>query len=90
MRRFKGNSNGERYIGNKITKEVHDLDNEKPQCKIDDIIAGGNEIPFMYWYESKIKDYSICSFCFGVFIEVVKKSKLQAPSISLLSANKSI
>jgi hypothetical protein len=28
-RRYTGNMNGERYLGNKSTKEVHDLDNEK-------------------------------------------------------------
>ena len=28
MRRFRGNMNGERYLGNTESKEVHDLDNE--------------------------------------------------------------
>ncbi|QQS36959.1 MAG: hypothetical protein IPM56_03110 [Ignavibacteriales bacterium] len=73
MRRYKSHTNGERYVGNKLTKEVHDLDNEKPQCKVDDIIDNGNDEAFRYFYESKIKNYTVCSFCFGVFIEVIKK-----------------
>jgi hypothetical protein len=39
MRRYKGNMRVERYLGNKRHKEVHDLDNEKTNCRIDEIIA---------------------------------------------------
>lgn len=40
MRRYKGNMNGELYLANanSTQMEVHDLDNEKPQCQIDEII----------------------------------------------------
>ncbi len=72
MRRFKGNSNGERYIGNKITREVHDLDNEKPQCKIDETIESGIDVAFKYWYEAKMNNYSICRYCFEISINGVK------------------
>lgn len=37
MRRFHWPFNGRRYIGNKNTMEVHDLDNEQIACQIDDI-----------------------------------------------------
>ena len=30
---------GKRYLGNSSTKQVHDLDNEKPACQIDEIKA---------------------------------------------------
>ena len=33
---------GNRYCGNTNTKEVHDLDNEKSQCQIDEIVAAGH------------------------------------------------
>jgi hypothetical protein len=37
MRRYNPPFNGKRYIGNKNTMEVHDLDNEKTECEIDKI-----------------------------------------------------
>lgn len=37
MRRDRWPFNGKRYIGNTNTKEVHDLDHEKPACQIDEI-----------------------------------------------------
>ena len=48
-RRFKGNMDGERYLGNTNTKEVHDLDKEDTSpngCQIDEIIAAGHDKPF--------------------------------------------
>lgn len=35
-----------RYCGNTNKKEVHDLDNEKTQCQIDEIIAAGHARTF--------------------------------------------
>ena len=40
-RRWTGNMNGEQYLGNTNKMEVHDLDNEKTNCQIDEIIAAG-------------------------------------------------
>lgn len=37
MRRYKAPFNGNRYVLNKNTGEIHDLDNEHPECHIDDI-----------------------------------------------------
>ena len=37
---------GKRYLGNSNTMEVHDLQNEKSQCQIDEIIAAGHAVGF--------------------------------------------
>ncbi len=37
MRRFNPPFNGNRYVLNKNTGEIHDLDNESSDCKIDKI-----------------------------------------------------
>ena len=37
MRRYNAPYNGLRFVLNKSTGEIHDLDNEKPQCQIDEI-----------------------------------------------------
>ncbi len=48
-RRFTGNMNGEKYLGNTNNKEVHDLDQEDTAangCQIDEIIAAQHDTPF--------------------------------------------
>lgn len=35
MRRYKAPFNGKRYVLNKVTGEIHDLDNEHSLCQID-------------------------------------------------------
>ena len=45
-RRYTGNMNGERYCGNTNEEEIHDLDNEKANCQIDEIIGAGYDRPF--------------------------------------------
>jgi len=44
-RRYRGNMNGERYLANTSPSklEVHDLDNEKTNCQIDEIIRAGHD-----------------------------------------------
>ncbi|MFV0341412.1 MAG: hypothetical protein ACK5JH_00770 [Anaerocolumna sp.] len=37
MRRYNPPFNGNRYVLNKNTGEIHDLDNETPSCKISEI-----------------------------------------------------
>lgn len=37
MRRYSSTFNGNRYVLNKATGEIHDLDNEKPLCQIDEM-----------------------------------------------------
>ena len=64
-RRWKGNMNGERYCGNTQTKEVHDLDNEKSQCQIDEIIAAGHDKPFNTLEAAHTAGYDNCHYCVG-------------------------
>jgi hypothetical protein len=64
-RRYKGNMNGERYCGNKSKKEVHDLDNEKTNCQIDEIIKAGNDKPFDTLAAAHAAGYDNCYWCLG-------------------------
>lgn len=65
-RRYRGNMNGERYLGNTNKNQVHDLDNEKTganQCQIDEIIAAGNDKPFDSLASAQGAGYSDCDYC---------------------------
>lgn len=64
-RRYSGNMNGERYLGNKNTTEVHDLDNENTNCQINEIINAGNDRPFNTQSEAKSAGYDNCAYCIG-------------------------
>jgi hypothetical protein len=46
MRRDGPPTYGKRFFGNKDTKVVHDLDNEKPQCRINKIFFDGDAVVF--------------------------------------------
>lgn len=65
MRRYGGKMNGERYLGNTNTTEVHDLDNERVSCQIDEIMKAGHETPFNSLSEAKSKGYDNCAHCVG-------------------------
>ncbi|OMH28072.1 hypothetical protein [Motiliproteus sp. MSK22-1] len=65
MRRHNGNMNGERYLGNTNTTEVHDLDNEQASCQINKIIMAGNDKPFTTTNEAKRLGYDNCHWCIG-------------------------
>lgn len=67
MRRYKGNMNGERYLANASPskKEVHDLDNEKSQCQIDEIIQAGHDRPFQSLESAHNAGYDNCAWCIG-------------------------
>jgi hypothetical protein len=66
-RRNKGNMNGERYLANKSPskKEVHDLDNEKTQCQIDEIIKSGHDKPYTSLDAAHRDGYDNCAWCIG-------------------------
>jgi hypothetical protein len=64
-RRYNGNMNGERYLGNKNTTEVHDLDNENTNCQINEIINSRNDRPFTTHSEAKSAGYDNCAYCIG-------------------------
>jgi hypothetical protein len=65
MRRFRGNMNGERYLGNTNTTEVHDLDNEQANCQIDEIIRAGHDTPFNTLSAAHAGGYDNCAYCLG-------------------------
>ncbi len=56
---------GERYLGNRKTNEVHDLDNEKTNCQIDEIISAGNDVPFDSLQAAKNQGHDNCAYCIG-------------------------
>ena len=67
-RRYAGNMNGERYLGNTENKEVHDLDNEQTganQCRIEDIIAAEHDVPFHSRFAAHGRGYHECAHCLG-------------------------
>lgn len=64
-RRHRGNMRGERYCGNKSKKEVHDLDNEKTNCQIDEIIDAGNDRAFNTLAEAHAASFDNCTWCLG-------------------------
>lgn len=67
MRRYTGHMNGERYLGNSSPSkmEVHDLDNEKSQCQIDEIIRAGHDRPFQTLSAAHAEGYDNCAWCLG-------------------------
>lgn len=66
-RRYTGNMRGERYLANKSPskREVHDLDNEKSQCQIDEIIKAGNDKPYNSLSDARKDGYDNCAWCIG-------------------------
>jgi len=54
---------GERWLGNRENKEVHDLERETPECKIAEIMDSGNEIAFRVFEDPKEQGYKNCPFC---------------------------
>ena len=66
-RRWKGNMNGEKYLANRNprSREVHDLDNEKISCQIDEIIRAGNDKPYDSHAAARTDGYDNCHYCLG-------------------------
>jgi hypothetical protein len=66
-RRHRGNMNGERYLANTSPSklEVHDLDNEKTNCQIDEIIRAGHDKPYTSLASAHADGYDYCAFCIG-------------------------
>lgn len=66
-RRHTGNMNGERYLANKSPskREVHDLDNEKASCQIDEIIKAKNDKPYTSLADAHRDGNDNCAYCLG-------------------------
>ena len=56
---------GAQYCGNTSEKEVHDLDNEKTQCQIDEIIRAGHATPYYSLTAAHHDGYDNCHYCVG-------------------------
>jgi hypothetical protein len=65
MRRYSGHMHGERYCGNVNKYEVHDLDNEKTNCQIDEIIKAGHDKPFDMLDSAHKAGMDDCAWCLG-------------------------
>lgn len=66
-RRYTGHMNGERYLANANPSklEVHDLDNERNGCQIDEIIRAGHDRPYTSLEVAKANGYDNCAWCLG-------------------------
>lgn len=66
-RRYTGHMNGERYLANTSPSklEVHDLDNERTQCQIDDIIRAGHDRPYTSLASAQAAGFDNCAYCIG-------------------------
>ena len=66
-RRYSGRMRGERFLANASSskREVHDLDNEKVQCQIDEIIRAGNDRPYITLAAAQSAAYDNCAYCLG-------------------------
>jgi len=65
MRRYSGHMWGEQYCGNIHKLEVHDLDNEKTNCQIDEIIKAGHDKPFTTLDSAHAAGIDNCDWCLG-------------------------
>jgi hypothetical protein len=53
-----------RYLGNSSTRELHDLNNQKSACKIDEI-RPDHRVNFKTEKEALALKYDYCAYCFG-------------------------
>jgi len=65
MRRWNGNSFGQKFLGNAETQVVHDLDNEQPDCEIEQIIANGKDEPYVQLFAPHSEGYALRPHCIG-------------------------
>jgi uncharacterized protein YkwD len=64
-RRYTSDMNSERYLANTgpWKREVHDLDNEKTNCQIDEIIRAGNDWPYNSLAEARAAAFDNWYYC---------------------------
>lgn len=58
-------ANGKKFLGNTNTKEVHDLDNEQPQCQISEIIAANHDVYFDNLSSAHLQGFDNGHWCIG-------------------------
>lgn len=66
-RRYNGNMNGERFLANTSwsKREVHDLDNEKVDCQVDEIVGAKHDKPYTSLDVAHQDGYDNCAHCIG-------------------------
>ena len=64
---------GVKYCANTASgkKQVHDLDNEKTQCQIDEIVASGQAKPYNYLADAYNAGYDNCRWCLAGQAELI-------------------
>jgi hypothetical protein len=65
-RRWRGNMNGQQYLGNTNEWVIHNLDSEdrtRDGCRIDEIIDAGNDRPFTSLVTALGLGYDSCGKC---------------------------
>ena len=55
------------YLGNKSTREVHDLRDEQKNCQISKIVVAGNAVGFGpdTLDQAHVEGYDNCHYCIG-------------------------
>jgi hypothetical protein len=62
-RRYVDRMNGERYLADARHGLMHDLDNEKNSCRIDDVVVGGHARPYSRLADARRSRYRGCAWC---------------------------
>lgn len=62
-RRTRGHMHGQRFLANTHTHEIHDLDNEKEVCRIDQIIDAGHDKPYIFLHQAHAEGFDNCGNC---------------------------
>ena len=57
---------GEKFIGDVDTNEVHDLDNEKSLCQIEQIINAKHDVPLNSLSSAQKMGFDNCNYCIGI------------------------
>lgn len=63
MRRLGPPLYGARYCANREKQQIHDLDSETEQCRIDQAVASGEALSFQSLENGHASGYKDCRYC---------------------------
>ena len=71
--------NGEKFLADAQNNLLHNLDKEKKECCINNVISSRNELPFKTIENALLhKDYKFCKYCFvKIELEYFPDSKVR-------------
>ncbi|MGI6273321.1 MAG: hypothetical protein ACOYLD_13305, partial [Anaerohalosphaeraceae bacterium] len=69
MRRLGPPLYGARYCADRERKQIHDLDAETSNCRIDEIIAAGEALSFQSLENGHVSGYRNCRYCIGARVD---------------------